>query len=122
MNYAQQYWQIFSGMYDGLVTFKREGGSAYFIMNGDVVVGTIVRSNHCWCAQVLWGGPGGDMVFSHQSIDQVTGSTGLELWVPVDNAVERLRPAKRIRGPRPDAKLAEVRIRMVTDQIENVLA
>ena len=52
---------------------KREGGSAYFIMNGEVVVGTIVKSNHCWCAQVLWGGPGGDMVFSHQSIDQVTG-------------------------------------------------
>src|SRR5262245_42825781 len=39
MNYAQQYWQIFSGMYDGLVAFKKVGGA-----DGNTIVPDIAEA------------------------------------------------------------------------------
>ncbi|HVT51813.1 MAG TPA: ABC transporter substrate-binding protein [Dongiaceae bacterium] len=39
MNYAQQYWEIFSGMYDGLVTFKKVGGD-----DGNTIVPDIAEA------------------------------------------------------------------------------
>jgi len=39
MNYAQQYWQIFSGMYDGLVAFKKVGGD-----DGNTIVPDIAEA------------------------------------------------------------------------------